>query len=122
METFTRAVSASGRHVGSLTFSESVHTWMALGMRRAVLSFLIDQLSFSRTVSYGREHTHTILFIKKNNTTAPLKTGDHNRRIQTPEAHQRFPAEDVAIETDPVFREVESSLKEDVSLEGAGVV
>lgn len=36
--------------------------------------------------------------------------------------HQRFPAEYVAIETDPVFREVEAALQEDISLQGTGVV
>lgn len=36
--------------------------------------------------------------------------------------YQRFPAEDVAIETDPVLREVESSLQEDVPLKSTGVV
>lgn len=34
-----------------LTFSESVQTWMALGMRRAVFSFVMEQMSFKRTVS-----------------------------------------------------------------------
>lgn len=36
--------------------------------------------------------------------------------------HQRFPAEYVAIETDPVFGEVEATLQEDISLQGTGVV
>lgn len=42
---------------------------------------------------------------------------------QKPERHyQCFPSEDVAIETDPVLREVESSLQEDVPLKSTGVV
>lgn len=36
--------------------------------------------------------------------------------------YQRFPAEDVAVEADPVFREVESALKKNVSLECAGII
>lgn len=39
----------------SLTFSESVQTWMALGMRRAVFSLVMEQMSFKRTVSW---HPH----------------------------------------------------------------
>ncbi len=46
-------------HCVSFTFSVSVQTWMALGMRRAVFSFVIEQMSFSRTVSYAHTHTHT---------------------------------------------------------------
>lgn len=38
-----------------LTFSESVQTWMALGMRRAVFSLVMEQMSFKRTVSW---HSH----------------------------------------------------------------
>lgn len=38
------------------------------------------------------------------------------------QAYQCFPAEDVAIKTDPVLREVESSLQEDVPLKSTGVV
>lgn len=34
-----------------------------------------------------------------------------------PGLYQSFPAEDVAVEADPIFREVESALKENVSLE-----
>lgn len=33
------------------TFSVSVHTWTALGMSRAVFSFVIEQTSLRRTVS-----------------------------------------------------------------------
>lgn len=41
-----------------VTFSVSVHTWMALGMRRAVFSFVMEQTSFRRTVSYTQKHTN----------------------------------------------------------------
>lgn len=41
-------------------------------------------------------------------------------RKQSP--YQSFPSEDVAIETDPVFGEVEPALKENVFLQGAGVI
>lgn len=34
-----------------------------------------------------------------------------------PGIYQSFPAEDVAVEADPIFREVESALKKNVSLE-----
>lgn len=47
--------------------------------------------------------------------------GMHRGRERS-QAYQRFPAEDVAIETDPVLGEVESSLQEDVPLESTGVV
>lgn len=45
----------------SLTFSVSVQTWMALGMSRAVFSFVIEQMSFSRTVSFKQTHKCTPL-------------------------------------------------------------
>ena len=37
-------------------------------------------------------------------------------------AYQGFPAEDVAVEADPVLREVEATLQEDISLQCTGVV
>lgn len=40
-----------------VTFSVSVESWMALGMSRAVFSFVMEQMSFSRTVSCGVSHT-----------------------------------------------------------------
>lgn len=39
-----------------------------------------------------------------------------------PRPHQRFPAEDVTVEADPVFGEVESALKKNVSLECTRVI
>lgn len=45
-----------------------------------------------------------------------------HRGPESSPAYQRFPAKDVAIETDPVLREVESSLEEDVPLQSTGVV
>lgn len=41
-----------GQNSTTLTFSESVQTWMALGMRRAVFSLVMEQISFKRTVSW----------------------------------------------------------------------
>lgn len=85
-------------------------------MRRAVFSFVMEQMSFSRTVSCTsaekRLHTHV-------NAPRPDLTETLPARQQS---YQCFPAEDVAIETDPVLREVESSLQEDVPLESTGVV
>lgn len=43
-------------------------------------------------------------------------------REQTPGLYQSFPAEDVAVEADPIFREVESALKKNVSLECTRVI
>lgn len=57
---------------GSLTFSLSVQTWMALGMRRAVFSFVIEQISFSRTVSYTQTHTHSLV-------PGPIQYCQHNK-------------------------------------------
>lgn len=43
------------KNLTPFTFSESVQTWMALGMRRAVFSLVMEQMSFKRTVSW---HPH----------------------------------------------------------------
>ena len=40
----------------------------------------------------------------------------------SPRLYQSFPAEDVAVEADPVFGEVEAALKKNVSLECTGVI
>lgn len=53
--------------------------------------------------------------------SAATAQGDSPRE-QAPGLYQSFPAEDVAVEADPVFREVESALKKNVSLECAGVI
>lgn len=86
---------------------------MALGMSRAVFSFVMEQMSFSLTVSCGISHT---LSYRDANETLTL----HSELAA--EAYQSFPAEDVAIKADPVLREVQSPLQEDVPLESAGVV
>ena len=41
---------------------------------------------------------------------------------QSNRAYQGFPSEDVAVEADPVLREVETALQEDISLQCTGVV
>lgn len=46
---------SKGQNLTTPTFSESVQTWMALGMRRAVFSLVMEQISFKRTVSW---HPH----------------------------------------------------------------
>lgn len=33
-----------------------------------------------------------------------------------------LPSEDVAVETEPVFREIQSSLKKDILLESTGII
>lgn len=83
-----------------------------MGMRRAVFSFVMEQMSFSRTVSCAPT-TKNMQFPHGGGTSCQSAV------IGT---YQRFPAEDVAIETDPVLREVESSLQQDVPLESTGVV
>ena len=37
-------------------------------------------------------------------------------------AHGCLPAEDVAVEADPVLREIEAALEEDLALQGTGVI
>lgn len=82
---------------------------MALGMSRAVFSFVMEQMSLSRTVSCRpRGACLNIVHIQGSRCADA--------------AYQRFPAEDVAVKADPVLREVESPLQEDVPLKSAGVV
>lgn len=96
---------------------------MALGMRRAVFSFVIEQTSFSRTVSYKYTKINTIIYLYKH----MHKYGNAQGSIQSmgpvhEQPYQCFPAEDVTIKTDPVLREVESSLQQDVPLKSTRVV
>lgn len=93
-----------------VTFSVSVETWMALGMSRAVFSFVIEQISLSRTVSCR----FRVTYLDKLLLIQPSSCAEA--------AYQCFPAEDVAVKADPVLREVESPLQEDVPLKSAGVV
>ena len=40
----------------------------------------------------------------------------------SPRLYQSFPAEDVAVEADPVLGEIEAALEEDLALQGTGVI
>ena len=92
-----------------LTFSLSVDSWMALGMSRAVFSLVMEQMSFSRTVSWGISDA---LRRGRDDWAAPA------RRSALPES----PSGRCCCKADPVLREVESSLQEDVPLKSARVV
>lgn len=131
------------------TFSLSVHSWMALGMSLAVFSFVMEQTSFNLTVSYTQDkktqqtssshistkyiHCISLYFCAKlaafPQTALMIQlcknmAWENNALCDESNSstHQRFPAEYVAIETDPVFGEVEATLQEDISLQGTGVV
>lgn len=99
---------------------------MALGMRRAVFSLVIEQMSFNRTVSWKYTHTHTHIQLYTHTCThshvSSILLIKLHRRAKNYSPYQCFPAEDVAIKTDPVLGEVESSLQEDVPLKGTWVV
>lgn len=87
---------------------------MALGMSLAVFSFFRQVTSFN-----WMEILKTAQGSENKLGALPPRGPSASTCSST---HRGLPAEDVAVETDPVLREVEAALEEDLPLQGAGVI
>lgn len=62
-------------------------------------------------------HLFLLILPRSRKTTMPARGRKSGFSVITKGPYQGFPAEDVAVEANPIFREVESALKKNVSLE-----
>jgi hypothetical protein len=86
-----------------LTRECRVVTWMALGMTYAVMRFSIETISAKGRVTCWRRQYST-------------------RNDCAGYTHSRDPSKDIGVEREVVFRDVEPSLDQDLTLECASII